>query len=83
LGDAFENAANQYSQTTALPASFHPLQLSMTLCDCASWIKCLQLLDLPLHDFLKLSHSQVWQINIEEPCLDDSAMVVAAVTSTD
>jgi len=82
LGDAFENAANQYSRTAALPASFHPLQLSMTLRDRASRIKCLGLLDLPLREFLKPSHSQVWQINIEA-CPDDSAMVTAAVTSTD
>jgi len=83
LGDAFENAVNQYSRTAALPASFHPLQLSMTLRDRASQIKCLRLLDLPPREFLKPPHSQVRQINIEEPCLDDSAMVTAAVTSTD
>jgi len=83
LGDAFENAANQYSRTAVLPASFHSLQLSMTLCDCASQIKCLQLLDLPPHEFLKPSHSQVQQISIEESCPDDSAMVTAVVTSTD
>jgi len=83
LGDAFENAANQYSRTAALPASFHPLQLSMTLRDRASRIKCLRLLDLPPREFLKPPHSQVRQINIEEPCLDDSAMVTAAVTSAD
>ena len=69
--------------SAALPASFHPLQLSITLHDHASWIKCLRLLDLPPREFLKSSHSQVQQINIEESCLDNSAMVMAAVTSTD
>jgi len=54
LGDSFENLAAQHPQNEALPSSFYPLQLSMTLQDCALHCNCLCLLELLLENSTRI-----------------------------
>jgi len=83
LGDSFKNLAAQHPQNEALPSSFYPLQLSMTLQDHALCLNCLCLLELPPHEFHKNPGTPMVCQMVSNDILDVNVDVVSAVAASE
>jgi len=83
LGDSFENLAAQYPRNEALPSSFYPLQLSMTLRDRALRLNCLRLLELPPREFHKNSGTSMVRQMVSDDICNVGVDVVSAVAASE
>ena len=83
LGDSFENLAAQHPRHEALPSSFYPLQLSMTLRDRALRLNCLRLLELSPREFYKNSATSTLRQVVSDDNHGATVDVISAVATSE
>jgi len=75
--------AAQHPWNEALPSSFYPLQLSMTLRDCALRLNCLRLLELPPHEFYKNSGASTLRQIVSDDNHGANVDLISAVAASE
>jgi len=75
--------AAQHPRNEALPSSFYPLQLSMTLRDRALHLNCLRLLELPPREFYKNSGASTLRQIVSDDNHGATVDVISAMATSE